>query len=67
MSRNFYSATMMVLGVVLGSTGGWALLSGVTNGLRFRFQPGALKVINRVSGSVIFIFAIAAFASIVIK
>jgi threonine/homoserine/homoserine lactone efflux protein len=67
MNRDLYSATMMVLGVILGSAGGWALLTGVTNGLRVRFQPGVLRVINRVSGSVILAFAVVAFASIAIK
>ena len=67
MGKNLFSATMMVTGVVLGSTSGWAILSVITNRMRLSFRPGSLKVINRVSGSIIFGFAAAAFASVIIK
>lgn len=67
MKKDFLSASMMTLGVIAGSAGGWAILSGVTNGLRLKFRPSVLKVVNRISGVLIFAFAVVAFLSVIIR
>lgn len=56
---NFNHAAMMVLGVVLGSAVWWAILSGgVAFFLHKRINTFSLKMINKVSGSIIFLFGI---------
>ena len=67
MKKDLLSASMMTLGVVAGSAGGWALLSFVTNGIRLQFNTGILRIINRISGVLIFSFAVAAFLSVMIR
>lgn len=56
---NFSHASMMVIGVVLGSTLWWLVLSGgVAFFLHKRINTSSLKMINKVSGSIIFLFGI---------
>lgn len=56
---NFNHAAMMVLGVVLGSTLWWVILSGgVTFFLHKRINTSSLKMINRLSGTIILLFGI---------
>ena len=52
-------AAMLVLGVFSGSAIWWYVLSGVVASLRQRFSPTALIWVNRTSGVIIIIFAIA--------
>jgi threonine/homoserine/homoserine lactone efflux protein len=52
-------AAMLVLGVFSGSAIWWFVLSGVVASLRQRFSPTALIWVNRTSGVIIIIFAIA--------
>ena len=59
------AAAQMVLGVVLGSAAWWLLLSGAVGALRGRFSPGALRWVNRVSGTVISTFGVLALAGAV--
>jgi threonine/homoserine/homoserine lactone efflux protein len=54
------SAVLLVLGVFLGSTCWWLLLSGVVSALRTRFSTPALQWVNRVSGLIILGFGLAA-------
>ena len=61
---NFASATMMVAGVVLGSALWWFILSGGVSILRPRFSMASLGIVNLISGSVIVLFAVLAFASL---
>ncbi len=47
------AAGRLVLGVFLGSTAWWLLLSAVAHGLGARLQPGGLRALNLTSGLVI--------------
>ncbi len=58
------SAGLMVLGVFLGSSAWWLILSGVTSLLKSRISQGGLRWVNRISGIVIFGFGIAAMAGV---
>lgn len=55
--------TWLVLGVFCGSAAWWLLLSGVVGLLHRRVSARALRVVNRVSGVVIFGFGLAAIGS----
>ena len=56
---NFNHAAMMVLGVVLGSALWWVILSGaVSFFLHKRINTFSLKMINRLSGTIILLFGI---------
>ena len=61
---NFTSATMMVAGVILGSASWWFILSGGVNILRPRFNMVSLRIVNRVSGAIIVLFAILVLVSV---
>ena len=61
----YRTAALMVLGVFLGSTLWWAILSGVTGALRSRIEPGGLRWVNRASGMVIAAFGVVAIAAAV--
>jgi len=63
-SGNFASATMMVVGVVLGSALWWFILSSGISILKPRFGVASLRIVNRLSGSIIVLFAIFALASV---
>ncbi len=60
---DFSSATLMVAGVFVGSALWWLILSGGVSLLRSKFNASSLKIVNRISGSIIVVFAIIAFAS----
>ena len=60
----YSSAAITVLGVFLGSSCWWVLLSGVTSLLRDRISFSSLRWINRISGLIILGFSIAAFISV---
>ncbi|MCX7124616.1 MAG: LysE family transporter [Gammaproteobacteria bacterium] len=56
---NFNHAAMMVMGVVLGSALWWVILSGgVAFFLHKRINTTLLKMINRLSGTIILLFGI---------
>lgn len=57
---DYVSAAVLVLGVFVGSALWWLLLSGGVSLLRSRFNPRAMKWLNRISGSIILIFGIIA-------
>lgn len=58
------SAILMVVGVILGSALWWLILSGGVSLFRTKFNVTSLAFVNKISGSVIFIFGILALASI---
>lgn len=60
MKGSYSSAGITVLGVFLGSSCWWVILSGVTSLLRHRFNLSGLRWVNRISGSIILGFGIAA-------
>jgi threonine/homoserine/homoserine lactone efflux protein len=54
------SAMLLVLGVFLGSSAWWFVLSGVTSLFRTRLSIGGLRWVNRISGTVIAAFGVLA-------
>lgn len=57
---NYLSASMMVLGVFLGSATWWLTLSTGVSLLREKFTPAPLTWVNRLAGVIILIFGLAA-------
>jgi len=57
---NYASATVMVLGVFLGSAAWWLTLSTGVSLLREKFTPALLIWVNRLAGVVIFVFGVLA-------
>jgi len=65
-SSDYLSASIMVLGVFLGSTCWWVLLSTGVHILRAKFTPDGLQWVNRISGLIILGFGIAALLSVLL-
>jgi threonine/homoserine/homoserine lactone efflux protein len=61
---DYRSAVLLVLGVFLGSTAWWLLLSGGVSLVRDRFNAAALRWVNRVAGVVIGAFGIYALTTL---
>jgi threonine/homoserine/homoserine lactone efflux protein len=57
---DYASATVMVLGVFLGSAAWWLALSTGVSFLREKFTPALLTWVNRLAGVIIFVFGLAA-------
>ena len=57
-SGNFAEASLVVLGVFLGSASWWAILAGTAGRLRARLGPGLARGVNAVSGLTILGFAL---------
>jgi threonine/homoserine/homoserine lactone efflux protein len=57
---DYASATVMVLGVFLGSAVWWLTLSTGVSFLREKFTPALLTWVNRLAGVIIFAFGLAA-------
>ena len=64
---NTPSAILMVAGVIVGSALWWLILSGGVGLFREKFNMSALAILNKISGTIIFIFAILAFVSIFVR
>ncbi len=63
-SKSYTSASIVVLGVFLGSTLWWCILTSVINLLKRRFTPIWLLWINRASGIIIGLFGVVALVSL---
>lgn len=61
---NYASATVLVLGVFLGSALWWFILSGGVSLFRSRFSPQGMRWVNRISGIIITTFGVIALASL---
>jgi len=61
---SYISATILVVGVFLGSALWWLFLSSTVGLFRGKMSMKIMTVINRISGSIIFIFGIVALLSI---
>jgi threonine/homoserine/homoserine lactone efflux protein len=57
---DYFSASLLVCGVFVGSILWWCALCGSMNLLRGKFSPGAMAWVNRVSGAAITAFGLAA-------
>lgn len=55
---NYLSSAILVLGVFMGSMLWWLTLSKIVNSLRTKFDFKRLKLVNRLSGTIIFGFGI---------
>jgi len=62
--NGYFAAAAIVLGVFLGSTAWWFLLSGGVSLLRGKFDARASLWVNRISGTIILGFGIAALVSL---
>jgi len=60
---NYLSASVLVLGVFLGSAFWWVLLSSSVSIFRETFNLNGLRWLNRISGSVLLLFGIIALLS----
>lgn len=61
---NYLSASILVLGVFLGSALWWFILSGGVSLFRTKFNTRALRWVNRISGILITAFGLLAFLSL---
>jgi threonine/homoserine/homoserine lactone efflux protein len=61
---DYLSATLLVLGVFLGSAAWWLLLSGLVSLFRSRFNLTAMRWVNRLSGVVLLGFSVYALVGI---
>ncbi len=61
---SYASATILVMGVFLGSALWWLLLSGGVSLMRTRFTPNRLRWVNRLSGVIIGGFGLAVLLSL---
>jgi threonine/homoserine/homoserine lactone efflux protein len=58
-TQSYLTASVMVLGVFLGSAAWWLFLSVAAGRMRDRVGPGAMVAINRISGTIIAAFGVA--------
>ena len=63
---DYVSATLLVLGVFIGSVLWWFILSGSISLFRAKFRSGWLRWVNRISGLTIFGFGMIVLASLVL-
>ena len=63
-SSDYGSAGLLILGVFLGSTAWWLILSGIAGIFRQRFKPAAMQWVNRLSGAIILGFGVLALGSV---
>ena len=58
---SYFSIVVFITGVLLGSAAWWLILSTITGVIRHRINEKTIGVINRVSGTALFIFAVVAY------
>ena len=63
-SRDLSSAIALVGGVVLGSAIWWFVLSGSVSFFSSKFTSASLRTVNRISGGILVLFAVSAFAGL---
>lgn len=66
-AANYTDATLLVLGVFLGSAAWWLILSNGVGLLRKKANNNLLKWVNRISGIVIVCFAIVLFINLILS
>jgi threonine/homoserine/homoserine lactone efflux protein len=62
---NYLAASILVLGVFLGSAFWWLLLSGGVGLMRTKFNPRGLSWVNRISGAIILAFSLLVLLSLI--
>jgi threonine/homoserine/homoserine lactone efflux protein len=63
---NYVSATVLVLGVFLGSVLWWFILTGGVSLFRAKFKSNWLRWVNRISGIIIFGFGVIVLISLIL-
>ncbi len=63
---HYISASILVVGVFMGSGLWWFILSGVTNLFRGKLNQSKLILVNRISGIVIIMFGLVALSTLII-
>lgn len=58
---NYINATILVLGVFIGSALWWLILTGFVGLFHSKFNPDQLKWVNKISGTIIAVFGLLAF------
>lgn len=66
-AANYTDATLLVLGVFLGSAAWWLILSNGVGLLRKKANNNLLKWVNRISGTVIAGFAVVLFINLILS
>lgn len=66
-SANYFNASALVAGVFAGSALWWLLLSGGAALFRSKFTLGWLRLLNRISGGIIFGFGIYSLLTVFLK
>lgn len=64
-SGDYLSATVLVFGVLAGSTSWWIILTTILSLFRSRITPGAMVWINRLSGLILIVFGLLSLLSLV--
>jgi threonine/homoserine/homoserine lactone efflux protein len=62
---NYLAASILVLGVFMGSALWWLLLSGGVSMMRTKFNPRGLSWVNRISGAIILAFSLLVLLSLI--
>jgi threonine/homoserine/homoserine lactone efflux protein len=63
-ANDAFSAALLVLGVFLGSTAWWLVLSGATGLFSSKLSTGGLRWVNRFSGTIIAAFGVLALSEL---
>lgn len=63
-SGDYLSATILVSGVMLGSTSWWVILTGAISLFKNKITPAGMVWVNRLSGLIIIIFGLLALVSL---
>ena len=66
-SLNTYILSSLLLGVFIGSSLWWIILSGITSYARLSISPQRLAIINKISGMLIILFGMITLLSILFK
>jgi threonine/homoserine/homoserine lactone efflux protein len=64
---SYYALSLLFLGVFIGSSSWWILLSGISSYMSISITPQRLANINKVSGFIIVLFGLITLISIVLK
>jgi threonine/homoserine/homoserine lactone efflux protein len=64
-SGDYLAATVLVLGVMTGSTAWWIILTTLLSLFRNKITPAGMVWVNRLSGVIILVFGLLAFLSLV--
>jgi threonine/homoserine/homoserine lactone efflux protein len=64
---SYLDASLVVAGVVAGSTGWWLVLTTIIGLFHARIDDNAMRIINRVTGLLVMLFGVAVLVNLVVK